>query len=287
MVSYRFVVFAGMAAALPLNINLGAYSPALVVGDGEISFGGRTDVSNLINALEGAAVNAAAGAQAGAAEGAAAAAPAAEAAARPESVVAAASPDPALSEQASQIAALQGMGKEIAPRISETDAPAAAKRDLTGFDRALTFAEAALTKGPKVQLGTGAEGSGVGIIVDNNQVAAARPGKGVEGEAAGAAEGAAAAAAKRDVDGSSAATAPRQRRAKVTTMYVRRGVPSSLQASTEELAARAPVLPAPATPSTQVSKRSDTLDSVNLNVDGDAGVTLTFVEEVDDDEDDD
>ncbi|KAB5547306.1 hypothetical protein GE09DRAFT_1060828 [Coniochaeta sp. 2T2.1] len=292
MVSYRFVVFAGMAAALPLNINLGAYSPALVVGDGEISFGGRTDVSNLINALEGAAVNAAAGAQAGAAGGAAAAAPAAapaaEAAARPESVVAAASPDPALSEQASQIAALQGMGKEIAPRISQTDIPAAAKRDLTGFDRALTFAEAALTKGPKVQLGTGAEGSGVGIIVDNNQVAAARPGKGVEGGAAGAAEGAAAAAAaKRDVDGSSAVAAPRQRRAKVTTMYVRRGVPSSLQASTEELAARAPVLPAPAPPSTQVSKRSDTLDSVNLNVDGDAGVTLTFVEEVDDDEDDD
>lgn len=32
MVMYRFVVFAGLAAALPLNINLGAYSPALVVG---------------------------------------------------------------------------------------------------------------------------------------------------------------------------------------------------------------------------------------------------------------
>lgn len=35
MVSYRFVAMAGMAgmvAALPLNINLGAYSPALVVG---------------------------------------------------------------------------------------------------------------------------------------------------------------------------------------------------------------------------------------------------------------
>ena len=43
-----------------------------------------------------------------------------------------------------------------------------AKRDLAGFDRALKFSEAALTKGPKVQLGTGAEGSGVGIIVDNN-----------------------------------------------------------------------------------------------------------------------
>jgi hypothetical protein len=38
--------------ALPLNINLGAYSPALVVGDGEISFGGKQDVSNLMNALE-------------------------------------------------------------------------------------------------------------------------------------------------------------------------------------------------------------------------------------------
>ena len=32
MVKYAFVVFVGLAAALPLNINLGAYSPALVVG---------------------------------------------------------------------------------------------------------------------------------------------------------------------------------------------------------------------------------------------------------------
>lgn len=39
-----------------------------------------------------------------------------------------------------------------------------------GFDRALTYAEAALQKGPKVQLGTPA--AGVGIIVDNNQQAA-------------------------------------------------------------------------------------------------------------------
>ena len=43
-----------------------------------------------------------------------------------------------------------------------------AKRDLAGFDRALTFAEAALTKGPKIELGTGAEGSGVGIIVEHH-----------------------------------------------------------------------------------------------------------------------
>ena len=62
-------------------------------------------MSNLMNALEGAAVNAAAGATAGAAAAPAAAAPAAaEAAAaapagQPDQTVAAAAPDPALSEQ--------------------------------------------------------------------------------------------------------------------------------------------------------------------------------------------
>jgi hypothetical protein len=50
-------VFTAYLSSLPLNINLGAYSPALVVGDGEISFGGKQDVSNLMNALEGAAVS--------------------------------------------------------------------------------------------------------------------------------------------------------------------------------------------------------------------------------------
>lgn len=69
--------------------------------------------------------------------------------------------------QAQQIAGLQGLGKAIAPRVDDT-AEAKQKRDLAGFDRALTFAEAALVKGPKVELGTGAEGSGVGIIVDHS-----------------------------------------------------------------------------------------------------------------------
>lgn len=32
MVKYNIFALAGMAIALPLNINLGAYSPALVVG---------------------------------------------------------------------------------------------------------------------------------------------------------------------------------------------------------------------------------------------------------------
>ncbi len=60
------------------------------------------------------------------------------------------------------------MGKAIAPRVDGAETAAKlGKRQLAGFDRALQFAEVALTKGPKVQLGTGAEGSGVGIIVDN------------------------------------------------------------------------------------------------------------------------
>ncbi|KAK3308836.1 uncharacterized protein B0T15DRAFT_120162 [Chaetomium strumarium] len=310
MVKYAFVAFAGMAAALPLNINLGAYSPALVVGDGEISFGGRQDVSNLITALEGAAVNAAAGAAAntGAGAGAGAGANTGEGASQVVAAAAAGGPvastvaaptpvpdttenaatDPALAQQAQQIAGLQGLGKAkaIAPRIGADESPKMDKRDIAGFDRALKYAEAALTKGPKVQLGTGAEGSGVGIIVDNNaNTAAAQPGAQPGAEAK-----------KRDVAG---ATAPR-RRAKVTTMYVRRGIPEVLRSPSDSaaIAARAPgPAPAPAPAPAQVaaaaepvvpvsvSKRAEsTFDAVNLNVDAEAGVTMTFVESLDDDE---
>ncbi|KAK4147172.1 uncharacterized protein C8A04DRAFT_24970 [Dichotomopilus funicola] len=326
MVRYAIVAFAGLAAALPLNINLGAYSPALVVGDGEISFGGRQDVSNLITALEGAAVNAAAGAannnNNAAAAGANAAAAAADtnagagtgagqgaptivdtnnngvAAPTPviEGAATNAAADPALAEQAQQIAGLQGLGKAIAPRIDNTagtEAAAKQKRDLAGFDRALTFAEAALVKGPKVELGTGAEGSGVGIIVDHST----------------AGEGAR--VAKRST--TTATTTPR-RRAKVTTMFVRRGVPASLNSHSEAaaaaaaaavLAARSPSsspednnapfvtrsTPATATTMEKAKAKRDVasgsaggaFDEVNLNVDGDAGVTMTFVESFEDD----
>ncbi|KAK4127828.1 hypothetical protein N657DRAFT_566399 [Parathielavia appendiculata] len=271
MVKHAFVAYAGLAAALPLNINLGAYSPALVVGDGEISFGGRQDVSNLITALEGAAVNAAAGA-ANAAEGAgnaAAAAPTTVPNPLPNTV-ASASTDPALAEQAQQIAAIQGLGKAIKHRVDSAETEKFGKRNLAGFDRALTYAEAALTKGPKVQLGTGEEGSGIGIIVEHTP-------------AGGAAE-------KRDL---SEVSTPRRRAAKVTTMFVRRGVPVALQSRSgdEDLAGRAPTtLPAQAATAPPaplaVSKRDRALDAVNLNVDGDAGVTMTFVEAFDDEKDD-
>jgi hypothetical protein len=161
-----FVAFAlfGGINALPLNINLGAYSPALVVGDGEISFGGKQDVSNLMNALEGAAVSSAA------ANGQAApAAPVAAALAQP--ATAGTNINPA--QDTTQVTSLQGMGKEIAPRIVNL-VPSAEKekRDITGFNAALNYATGALKTSPEIQLGTGEGGSGVGITQKPGSAAA-------------------------------------------------------------------------------------------------------------------
>uniref|UniRef100_L2FZ27 Uncharacterized protein n=1 Tax=Colletotrichum fructicola (strain Nara gc5) TaxID=1213859 RepID=L2FZ27_COLFN len=110
------------AAPAPLNINLGAYSPALVVGDGALTFSG--------------------GAEGGAAGGG---------------------------------KGTTGKGTGGTGIVAGRDVKKVQKRQASGFDRALTFAEAALTKGPKVQLGNGEGGAGVGIIVDNNPTAAAQP----------------------------------------------------------------------------------------------------------------
>ncbi|KAK2043321.1 hypothetical protein LZ31DRAFT_331542 [Colletotrichum somersetense] len=310
MVNYYIFALAGLAAqvnALPLNINLGAYSPALVVGDGEISFGGKSDVSQLMNVLEGAAVNAAQGAgqAAGGGQGAGrAAAPATEAPAtaaavppsQPQEIqqnqqapsiadvsggaapVTATSSDNQVNE-AQAIAALQGMGKEIAPRVQLSKSHAAGeKRDLAGFDRALKYAEVALTKGPKIDLGTGEGGSGVGIKVDNNQGGAAQAGAGGQ-RAAGRVKARA-----------EEAQQPR-RRAKVTTMYVRSGVPQGVEMTSDKLVARDPAAPVaqvvPATSNNVVKRAQEELaargvsggaiDTVNLNVSGE-GVTMTFVE---------
>lgn len=64
--------------------------------------------------------------------------------------------------------------KDLEPRQDEVEEKreegGLMKRQASGFDRALTFAEAALQKGPKIQLGTPA--AGVGILVDNNQTPA-------------------------------------------------------------------------------------------------------------------
>ncbi|KAI8625373.1 hypothetical protein F5Y19DRAFT_489681 [Xylariaceae sp. FL1651] len=284
MVSYRMIAVASFFASingLPLNINLGAYSPALVVGDGEISFGGGQDVTSLMNALEGAAVTGAA-ANNGATNGAATenaqtektpATPAAgentvaaqggETVTTPDNTPAAVTNDPNLQQQAAQISGLQGMGKEIAPR--EEPETSNAKRDLQGFDRALTFAEAALTKGPIIQLGTGEGGAGVGIIVDNRPAGAAPATQGP-------------AAAKRDE------TSQPRRRTRVTRMYVKRGIPAAVQNSPDFETRSVESLPAVNLPGLSKRDSTEAIDAINLNIPADEGVTMTFVETTDDDE---
>lgn len=81
------------------------------------------------------------------------------------------------------------------------------KRDLAGFDRALNYATTALTTSPKIELGTGEGGAGVGIIVE----------AGVNNGGPKAA--AATAAAKRDVLPEE--TNKVEKRSKVTTVYIR------------------------------------------------------------------
>jgi hypothetical protein len=169
--SLMVALLAACGVAIPLNINLGAYSPALVVGDGEISFGGKADVASLMNALEGAAVTGAA------ANGQAQAAPAPAAAPAVAGGSTAAAVVQPTDQQAAQIASLQGMGKEIAPRVVTMQAnKEVLKRDLAGFNAALKFATDALTKGPEIQLGT--EAAGVGILVKPGSVGAAAPAAG-------------------------------------------------------------------------------------------------------------
>lgn len=85
------VLAALSVSALPLNINLGAYSPALVVGDGEISFGGSPErASELLQTL-------ASGAATGAITG--------QPAAVPRPGIAAVQPAPAIAEVPRPIAA--------------------------------------------------------------------------------------------------------------------------------------------------------------------------------------
>lgn len=158
-------------AAVPLNINLGAYSPALVVGDGEISLGSTESASQLMATLaSGAAQNAnGEGQQAGQQEEQPAAEqPAAEGEQNQE--------QPAEGEAAKRAPNLRRrlldslLGKREptpAPAESQMVAVEAAmdwiKRDLQGFQAALSYAREAMKDQPKVELGT--EHAGIGILV--------------------------------------------------------------------------------------------------------------------------
>jgi hypothetical protein len=181
-------------SAIPLNINLGAYSPALVVGDGEISFGNSPErASQVLQTLASGAQNGATGQ--------------ANAQIPPPAPPAAGAPPPLAGERTQEPngganinAATAGPGPEfISSRINAgfdpvmkypnlmarsavvVSTPAAdaeeihqrqkreieeihqrVKRDLDGFRLALAYASDGLRNSPRIELGT--ENAGIGIL---------------------------------------------------------------------------------------------------------------------------
>jgi hypothetical protein len=156
-------------AAVPLNINLGAYSPALVVGDGEIAIGEAKSASELMATLSSGA-NAAGGA---AAEGGAARQGQQEQAqAAPEAAAAETQEQPAEGETAKRAPNLlrRAIGDFLSRREPQEDKMVAVegamewiKRDLQGFQAALNYAREAMKDSPKVEMGS--PNAGVGLIV--------------------------------------------------------------------------------------------------------------------------
>ncbi|RMZ70457.1 hypothetical protein GMOD_00000548 [Pyrenophora seminiperda CCB06] len=145
------VIFALVAtvAAVPLNINLGAYSPALVVGDGEISLGSTASASELMATL---ASGAAAGGGGGGAK------PAAAEAGAPAPPAKRANLRRAIADMMNK----RNVGEPKMDAVEE--AMQWIKRDLAGFNAALGYAKEALKDQPKVELGT--ENAGVGIVIN-------------------------------------------------------------------------------------------------------------------------
>lgn len=149
-------------SAVPLNINLGAYSPALVVGDGEISLGSTGEASTLMSTLASGAA-AQGGAAAGEQRNAAAETPAA-------APPAAGQPAEGAAEKRGNVRrAIESFFKrsptpEAEKLAAYEDAMHWIKRDLAGFNAALSYAREAMKDSPKIELGS--EGAGVGIVVN-------------------------------------------------------------------------------------------------------------------------
>jgi hypothetical protein len=146
---------ATFATAVPLNINLGAYSPALVVGDGEISFGSGAEAEALVNTLSGASART---------EAATTIEGLTRAGENTPTIITPAEPSASVSSLPSGIFGIGRSVNSIEPRNDIADA-GVEKRDLAGFNAALNFATGALKTSPGVELGTGEGGSGVGITV--------------------------------------------------------------------------------------------------------------------------
>ncbi|KAF3009849.1 hypothetical protein E8E13_010540 [Curvularia kusanoi] len=156
------VLAAVSVSAVPLNINLGAYSPALVVGDGEISLGSKESASELMATLASGAASQQTGQQA--------AKPAAAPAAEPKKEEAKPAEEKPAAKRSMNLrrAVDQLLGKR-APTPAEDqmaaveDAMQWIKRDLNGFNAALGYAKEAMKNQPKVEMGS--EGVGVGLVV--------------------------------------------------------------------------------------------------------------------------
>jgi hypothetical protein len=164
------IALVATVAAVPLNINLGAYSPALVVGDGEISLGSTESASELMATLASGAAAKAGG------EGAAQGQPEQPAAEQP----AAAEGEQPQEQPAEGEAAKRSVLRRAISDILGKRAPAPApvepkmaaveeamqwiKRDLAGFNAALGYAKEAQKDMPKIEMGT--ENAGVGLLVN-------------------------------------------------------------------------------------------------------------------------
>jgi hypothetical protein len=169
--------------AIPLNINLGAYSPALVVGDGEISFGGAQNAAELMETLASGAAANAANAQNNEQPQAQPEAteqngqqpkqrvPATGETPPPEDATAAtdnADDDIAQAIRKGIVVGEPNLAKRDVISELETGTLDEArilkiKRDIAGFREALAFARDAQKNQPAVELGT--EKAGVGILV--------------------------------------------------------------------------------------------------------------------------
>jgi len=168
----QHIIFALVATvtAVPLNINLGAYSPALVVGDGEIAIGEAKSASELMATLaQGSNAAAAAGGSEAAARGQ-------QAQEQPQEQEQPADGEPSAKRAPNMLR--RAIGDFLAARApAPAPAPAAddkmaavegamewIKRDLQSFQAALNYAREALKDQPKIELGT--PNSGVGMIVN-------------------------------------------------------------------------------------------------------------------------
>ncbi|KAF2678641.1 hypothetical protein K458DRAFT_422876 [Lentithecium fluviatile CBS 122367] len=165
----QHVLIALVAAvgAVPLNINLGAYSPALVVGDGEISLGSTESASTLMATLaSGAAGNGEGQQQQGQQQ------PAEQPQQQEQQQQEGQPAEGEAAKRGNLARAINDILTKRAPAPEpEADRLAAVedamqwiKRDLAGFNAALSYAREAQKDQPKVELGS--ENAGIGIVVN-------------------------------------------------------------------------------------------------------------------------